>query len=29
MKKAYTPTFKAQVVLELLKETKAISNGAR
>src|SRR5205809_7631517 len=28
MKKAYTATFKAQVVLELLKETKTISQLA-
>ena len=28
MKKAYTSTFKAQVVLELLKETKTISQIA-
>jgi transposase-like protein len=28
MNKAYTPTFKAQVVLELLKETKIINQIA-
>jgi transposase-like protein len=27
MKKTYTPAFKAQVVQELLKETKTITQG--